>query len=75
MDNVLYYWLTGSHARLPMLLLFASMGGIAYFGFIGLFLGPLLLAVVVAMFQIYQEDYREKKLIAANEPVTKNNLE
>jgi predicted PurR-regulated permease PerM len=64
---VLYYWLTGSQARLPMLLLFfASLGGIAYFGFIGLFLGPLLLAVIVAMFRIYEEDYRQTKLITGN---------
>jgi predicted PurR-regulated permease PerM len=58
-DNVVYAWLAGAHARLPaILLLFASLGGIAWFGFIGLFVGPLLLAAVIAAFDIYEEDYR-----------------
>jgi len=42
MDNVLQPYLIGSGARLPVLaLFFASVGG-AYFGFIGLFLDPIL---------------------------------
>ncbi|MBA2252508.1 MAG: AI-2E family transporter [Nitrospirales bacterium] len=58
MDNVLYYWITGSSARLPVLcLFFVSVGGMAYFGFIGLFLGPMLLAGVIAAFEIYEEDF------------------
>jgi predicted PurR-regulated permease PerM len=60
MDNVLYYWITGSTARLPVLpLFFVSVGGMAYFGLIGLFIGPILLAVVIAAFKIYEEEYEE----------------
>jgi predicted PurR-regulated permease PerM len=70
MDNVLYYWITCSRARLPILFLFfVSVGGLAYFGFIGLFLGPMLLAGVIAAFQIYEEEYRGEEnevLVEAN---------
>ncbi|WP_447980027.1 AI-2E family transporter [Candidatus Nitrospira bockiana] len=60
MDNVLQPLLVGTGARLPLLLLFfASIGGLAYFGFIGLFLGPILLAIALTAFQIYEEDYQE----------------
>lgn len=59
MDNVLQPYLIGSGASLPVLaLFFASVGGLAYFGFIGLFLGPILLAIAMAAFQIYEEQYQ-----------------
>jgi predicted PurR-regulated permease PerM len=61
MDNVLYYWITGSTARLPMLFLFfVTIGGLAHFGFIGLFLGPMLLAAVIAAFEIFEDQYLER---------------
>ena len=41
-----------------LFLFFVSVGGLAYFGFIGLFLRPMLLAGVIAGFQIYEEEYR-----------------
>lgn len=60
MDNVLHPYLIGAGASLPVLpLFFASVGGLAYFGFIGLFLGPILLAIAMAAFQIYEEEYRD----------------
>ena len=53
--------LVGGNARLPVLPLFlASLGGLAYFGFLGLFLGPVLLAVVLVTFVIYQEEYQQQ---------------
>lgn len=62
MDNLLQPLLVGEHARLPVLPLFlASFGGLAYFGFLGLFLGPLLLALVLETFTIYQEDYQPQE--------------
>jgi hypothetical protein len=36
-----------------------SFGGLAYFGLLGLFLGPVLLATVLVMFVIYQEEYQQ----------------
>ena len=59
MDNFLQPLLVGSGADLPVLFLFfASLGGLAYFGLIGLFLGPILLGIAVAVFQIYRENYQ-----------------
>jgi|CXWL01.1.fsa_nt_gi predicted PurR-regulated permease PerM len=59
MDNLLQPLLVGGQARLPVLPLFlASFGGLAYFGFLGLFLGPLLLALVLETFAIYRDDYQ-----------------
>ena len=61
MDNLLQPLLIGGHARLPVLPLYlVSFGGLAYFGFLGLFLGPILLAVVLETFVIYQEEYQQE---------------
>lgn len=60
MDNLLLPILVGAQARLPVLPLFlASFGGLAYFGLLGLFLGPIILAVVLETFTIYQEEYQQ----------------
>jgi predicted PurR-regulated permease PerM len=59
MDNLLKPLLVGSKADLPVLFLFfASLGGLAYFGFLGLFLGPILLGIALAVFQIYRDNYQ-----------------
>ncbi|HTL60034.1 MAG TPA: AI-2E family transporter [Nitrospira sp.] len=59
MDNFLQPLLVGSGADLPVLFLFfASIGGLAYFGFIGLFLGPILLGIAIAAFKIYRDNYQ-----------------
>ena len=61
MDNFLQPLLVGSGADLPVLFLFfASVGGLAYFGFIGLFLGPILLGIAIAAFKIYRDNYRTR---------------
>jgi predicted PurR-regulated permease PerM len=61
MDNLLQPLLVGGKARLPVLPLFlASFGGLAYFGFLGLFIGPILLAVVLVTFVIYQKEYQQQ---------------
>jgi predicted PurR-regulated permease PerM len=67
MDNFLQPLLVGTGADLPILFLFfASLGGLAYFGFIGLFLGPILLGIAIATFKIYRENFRTK----IGQPVT-----
>ena len=44
---------------MPVLFLFfASVGGLAYFGFIGLFLGPVLLGIAIAAFKIYRDNHQ-----------------
>ena len=45
-DNVLRPWIVSRGSKLPFILVFLGMiGGILGFGFIGIFLGPVLLAV------------------------------
>lgn len=57
-DNVLRPLLIGQGAKLPVLFLFFSiLGGLGAYGLIGLFLGPILLAVLLTAIQIYREEY------------------
>lgn len=57
-DNVLKPLLIGQEAKLPVLFLFFSiLGGLGAYGLIGLFLGPILLAILLTAVQIYREEY------------------
>jgi len=59
MDNVLHPFLVGTGVDLPLIVLFfASLGGLAYFGFIGLFLGPIVVGLAKATFHIFQQNYQ-----------------
>lgn len=61
MDNLLQPFLIGNKAQLPMLFLFfASLGGLASFGLLGLFLGPIILAVLLETFRIYQDEFQDR---------------
>jgi predicted PurR-regulated permease PerM len=53
-DNLLRPWLMGSGFKMHALVIFFSvLGGIAYFGILGMFLGPLLFAIAIAMMEFY----------------------
>ena len=57
-DNVLRPLLIGGQTRLPTLFLFFGiLGGVQVYGALGLFLGPVLLAIVMAFIRIYQEQF------------------
>lgn len=59
MDNVLQPFLVGTGVDLPLILVFfASLGGLACFGFIGLFVGPIILALTRATFHIFLRTYQ-----------------
>jgi predicted PurR-regulated permease PerM len=59
MDNVLQPFLVGTGVDLPLILVFfASLGGMACFGFIGLFVGPIILALTKATLHIFLRTYR-----------------
>ncbi len=54
-DNWLRPKLIGGHANLhPLLTFFSVLGGLSLFGVVGLFLGPLILAVVLSLLEVYQ---------------------
>jgi predicted PurR-regulated permease PerM len=51
-DNIIKPWLISRESRLPILLVFLGvLGGVIAFGFIGIFLGPTLLAVGYTLLQ------------------------
>ena len=59
-DNVLRPYLIGGRAKLSTLFVFvALLGGLKAFGSVGLFVGPLILVVTVALFRFLREERRE----------------
>lgn len=54
-DNILRPKLIGGQANLhPLLTFFSVLGGLSLFGMVGLILGPLLLAVLLSLLEVYQ---------------------
>lgn len=59
-DNILSAKLISSRVRLhPVLTIFAILGGIVAFGVFGVLLGPILMAIFVALVDIYRTDIKE----------------
>ncbi len=57
-DHVLRPWLIGSQAKLPLFwLFFTTIGGLKVYGFLGIFLGPIILSMGMAFLAIYREVY------------------
>ncbi|MEY2340607.1 AI-2E family transporter [Acidithiobacillus sp. IBUN Pt1247-S3] len=53
-DNLIRPWVISAAVNLPFLLvMFGVLGGILAFGFLGIFLGPVLLAVALNLWQRY----------------------
>ena len=60
-DNVIRPWLISRGADLPLLLtLLGAIGGVLAFGFLGLFLGPVLLAVGFSLLKDWAGDRRQR---------------
>jgi predicted PurR-regulated permease PerM len=58
-DNVLRPMLLSGRTQLNGLLVFVSLlGGISAFGFLGLVLGPVIMATTIGMFDVYTKDRR-----------------
>jgi predicted PurR-regulated permease PerM len=65
-DNVIRPWLIARGADLPLLLtLIGALGGVFAFGFLGLFLGPVVLAVGYSLLLDWGEEGRDQ---ASNPP-------
>jgi predicted PurR-regulated permease PerM len=57
-DNFLKPVLIGSQARMPILLVFcAILGGLNVYGFTGIIIGPILIAMLLAFIGIYRDYY------------------
>jgi predicted PurR-regulated permease PerM len=63
-DNVLKTYLISGRTQLPPLILFfAILGGLRAYGVLGVFAGPLLLALVITGVTLYREMSAERKSI------------
>ncbi len=61
-DNIIRPWVVGGRVELhPLVLLFFIFGGVEAFGFLGLFLGPVVASVLVAVFDILRKEMSEAK--------------
>ena len=59
-DNFLGPKLVGRTTQLhPVLVLLAVIGGIKFFGVLGFLIGPILLAIFVALIDMYRNDFKE----------------
>lgn len=59
LDNLLRPILIGAEAKLPILLLFFGMlGGLQVYGFAGIVVGPVVVALFLALADIYRREYR-----------------
>lgn len=69
MDNFLRPWLIKKGADLPLLLIFAGViGGLFAFGLVGLFIGPVVLAVTYTLLDSWIGDARPAGASVTNSP-------
>ena len=61
-DNLVRTYFIGRHAKLPIFLLFLGvLGGLRVYGLRGLLLGPLLVAVIPVLLDIFEAQYLSEK--------------
>lgn len=54
-DNALFPFVVGKGFTIhPVFIMFSIIGGISFFGIVGLFLGPLIIALLFALLEIYK---------------------
>lgn len=70
-DQFLRPWLIGQAAQIPVLfLVFSVLGGLALYGLIGLFVGPVLVSLLMTIVQIYREEYHNVETAPPANPAT-----
>ena len=52
----------------PLILMFAILGGLNVFGFLGIFLGPMVLSLIVALGALLRDELRRQRLDAIRVP-------
>ncbi len=68
-DQFLRPMLIGQEAKIPVfLLMFSVLGGLAVYGVIGIFVGPIVMALLLTALQIYREEYHAKESAGAVKP-------
>src|SRR5271166_4840005 len=65
-DNIIRPWVVGGRVELhPLVLVFFILGGVQAFGFLGLFLGPVIASVLAALGDILREELKPPSESAA----------
>ena len=65
-DNIIRPLIVGERVNLhPLLLLFALIGGVQEFGFIGIFVGPVVVSVLIALVEMLREDIQSRDPLPA----------
>ena len=65
-DNIVRPLVIGSRVELhPLLLLFALLGGLQVFGFIGIFIGPLIISLIAVLTSMLREELGSASRTAA----------
>ncbi len=60
-DNILRPKLVGKDTQMhPLLIFFATLGGIALFGLPGFVIGPIIISLFVALAEIYHSEFRDQ---------------
>lgn len=67
-DNVVRPWAMKGKAQLPAIpLLFAVLGGLQAFGFVGLVIGPLVFSLLMSMIEIYKKSFSNQAILRPGE--------
>jgi predicted PurR-regulated permease PerM len=68
-DQFLRPWLIGQAVQIPVFfLVFSVLGGLALYGLIGLFVGPVLVSLLMTTIQIYREEYHNGEAAPPTSP-------
>jgi len=70
-DQFLRPWLIGQAVQIPVFfLVFSVLGGLALYGIIGLFIGPVMVSLLMTTIQIYREEYHRTETGTPSGPAT-----
>lgn len=68
-DQILRPWLIGQDVQMPVLfLVFSILGGLALYGLIGLFVGPILVSILMTVISIYRDEYQTPVSVVSAKP-------
>ena len=60
-DNFLRPKLVGKNTQMhPLIVFFATLGGISLFGFLGFIIGPVIVALFLALWDIYAKEFKSQ---------------
>jgi predicted PurR-regulated permease PerM len=70
-DQFLRPWLIGQDVQIPVLpLVLSVLGGLALYGILGIFIGPIMVSLLMTAVQIYREEYHLKQTAILVGPTT-----